>query len=680
MALDAALPAVARPFALARGLTARVALTFIVIASFAVRLVASAAHPAPRYFPDEYLYTAIARALGSGQAPNVRGTSANFPALLEPILAAPLHALFSPELAYRLTQAENAFLMSLAAVPVYLLARRLSLSARYGLACAAFAVAIPDLVFASYTLADPVAYPFAMAALAAGVAALDRPTRRSQILFLAFAGLATFARVQYVVLPAAFVVAALVVDRRRVFKTQRLPLVLLALPLAGAVVLGPARVFGYYANVTHLHVDGELLRWVSIDLFLLAFASGIVLVPGALVAIARPRGRTETVFAVLATVFAAGLAAEAALYASNGSLRFQERYLFALLPLVPVTFGLYLKHGRPARIAVGVLAFVLFALSARVPLSGYAAALGKTDSPFLVAVFRLEKIVGTANGSLVLAALAAAGAAGAVLVSRRGGGRYAFGAAFAVTLVASIGAVVSDAANSQQVRQDYLPANPSWVDDTRVGNVTLLQTLGSPPASAIEQLYWNRSVTHEARIGDALPTDVYAAPRVQIARDGTLVGLGGNLLVQDYAATVQFANATLIATAKSFSLWSAESAPRLSLLEAGRFSDGWLARTGKLTVWPDAGGNTRGTLSFSLSLPATARPTTVRFGKAHYAIRPGQTTSVTYTIDARGPWSLRFWTPRGGNAQPDLRFTSVLSSPPVLTRIGAPGVRATSTA
>ena len=94
MAIDAALPAVARPFALARGLTARVALTIVVLASFALRLVASAAHPTPRYFPDEYLYTALARALGSGQAPNVRGTPANFPALLEPILAAPFNAVF----------------------------------------------------------------------------------------------------------------------------------------------------------------------------------------------------------------------------------------------------------------------------------------------------------------------------------------------------------------------------------------------------------------------------------------------------------------------------------------------------------------------------------------------------------------------------------------------------------
>ncbi len=680
MALPAAIPAVARPFALARGLTARVALTLVVLGSFALRLVASAAHPVPRYFPDEYLYTAIARALGTGHAPSVRGASANFPALLEPIAAAPFHALFSPEIAYRLTQAENALFMSLAAVPVYLLARRLSLSARYALACAIFAVAIPDLVFASYTLADPIAYPFAMGALAAGVAALDRPSRRLQVLFLALAGLAMFARVQYVVLPAAFVVAAFVLDRQRALRTQRLPLVLLGLPVVAAVALGPSRVFGYYSNVTNLHVGGQLLRWAAIDLFLLAFSTGIMLVPGALVALARPRGRTETAFAALTAVFAAGLLAEAALYASNGSSRFQERYLFALLPLVPVAFGLYLKHGRRSRVPVGLLSLLLFALSARVPLAGYAEALGKTDSPFLVAVFRLEQSVGTANGSFVLAALAAAGAAGAVLVSRRGGGRYAVVAAVCFALLASWGAAISDASNSRQVRNDLLPSDLSWVDSTGLKNVTLLQTVGSPPAGAIEQLYWNRSITHEVLVGDARATDVYAAPRIDIARDGTLRGLGSNVLVQDYAATVQFANATTVASATTFTLWAAEGLPRLSLLEQGRFDDGWLGRSGKLSIWPDATGRSRGTLSFTLSLPATAVATTVKFGKASYGIRPGEQKTIAYTIDARGPWSLAFTTPTGGNALPDLRFTSVRSTSPVLRRAGAPVLHATSSA
>jgi hypothetical protein len=680
VAADAALPAVHRTFALTRGLTARVGLTLLVVGSLAVRVVASAAHPVPRYFPDEYLYTAIARALGSGHLPAVRGTSAHFPALLAPLLAAPLQALFSPETAYRLTQVENSLLMSLAAVPVYLLARRLSLSAGYALACATFALVIPDLVYASYTLADPVAYPFALGALAAAVAAIERPTRRNQLLFLVLAFLATFARVQYVILPVAFVVAAFAVDRRRAFRTQRLPLVLLALPVLAALALGPSRALGYYSRVVDLHVGGALVHWAMRDLLLLALATGVVLVPGALAALVRPRGRGETAFAALTAVFTAGLLLEAALYASNGSARFQERYLFSLLPLVPIAFGLYLKHGRPLRLPVALLSVALLALSARVPLSGYAEALGKTDSPFLFAVFRLERLVGTANGSLIVAVVVALGALGAIAVSRGANYRYAVGGALAFAALTSFGAVVNDASNARQIRHDYLPANASWVDASGLRNVTLVQTVGSPPDRAIEQLYWNRSIAHEALLGDALPTDVYAAPRIHVAADGTLGTVPGNVLVQGYAATVRFQNATLLSRAGSFSLWSADSAPKLSLLEQGRYSDGWLSRSGRIAVWPDATGRTRGTVRFALSLPRHAvAPVTIAFGKVHYRVVPGRVTTVVYTIDERGPWSLAFKA-KSGKFLTDLRAVSVQSTPPVLERWGAPGVRDNSTA
>jgi hypothetical protein len=671
---QAALPALSR-LALTRGLTARVQLTLIVLGSFFVRGVTSALHPTPVYFPDEYIYTAIARSLGAGHAPAVRDQAAHFPALLAPILAAPFQSLFDPQTAYRLTQLENSLLMSLAAVPVYLLARRLSLSARYALACAVFAVALPDLAYASYTLADPVAYPFALAAIAAGVAALDRPGRRRQLLFLGFAFLATFARVQYVVLPAAYVVAALAVDRRAAFKTQRLPFVLLGLPIVAGAAVGASRVLGYYSHVIDLHVGGALLHWAATDLFLLAIASGVVLVPGALVALARPRGRTELGFSVLVATFAAGLLLEAALYASNGSARFQERYLFSLLPLVPVAFGLYLKHGRPGRLPVALLAGILLIVSARTPLSGYSAADGKTDSPTLWAVFELEHI-GTANGALVVAVLIAVAAATAALVCRRGGGRYAVLAVIGLLAVASAAAVADDAASSRSIRSGYLPANPSWVDAFGLRDVTLVQTVGSPPDRSVEQLYWNRSITREARLGNALPTDVYSAPRIHPAADGTLVGVG-NVLFQNYAAAASFQNATLLARAAGFSLWSSDTAPKLSFLERGRYSDGWLSRTGRVTVWPDAAGNTRGTLSFGMSLPRSApEPVTIHFGKTSYRIYPGQLTLVSYTLDARGVWSLPFHSDGGGVR--DLRPVSVRSTVPQLRRTGAPVSRETA--
>ncbi|HEV8461935.1 MAG TPA: hypothetical protein VGQ38_14640 [Gaiellaceae bacterium] len=238
-----------------------------------------------------------------------------------------------------------------------------------------------------------------------------------------------------------------------------------------------------------------------------------------------PRGRTELAFSALALTFAAGLLLEAALYASNGSARFQERYLFSVLPLVPVAFGLYLKHGRPGKLAVTLLAGLLLVVSARTPLSGYAAADGKTDSPFLWAVFEPERI-GTANGSLVVALLIALAAGAAVLVSRRGGGGHAVVAAIAIATIASVAATSNDSRSSRSIRGTYLPSNASWVDALGLRDVTLVQTVGSPPDRSMEQPYWNRSIAHEARLGAALPTDVFSAPRLHalVSRARPLLG------------------------------------------------------------------------------------------------------------------------------------------------------------
>ena len=132
--------------------------------------------------------------------------------------------------------------MSLAAVPVYLLVRRLGGGAWAALAAAALTVASPDLFFSSFVLADPIAYPLVLGAVYVGVCALAEPSRRLQLGFAALAVLATFARIQYVFLPLVFVAAALVVERgsvRTVWSRFRLSVLLYAAPLAFAAVLGP---------------------------------------------------------------------------------------------------------------------------------------------------------------------------------------------------------------------------------------------------------------------------------------------------------------------------------------------------------------------------------------------------------------------------------------------------------
>ena len=160
MALDVAAPVAERPaLAAARvaAIPARIGLPAIVLTSFVLRLAAAFAHATPLYFPDEYIYGGLARSLATSGRLAIRGSSAHFPALLEPLLTAPFWLFGDPLLAYRLTQGLNALAMSLAAVPVYLLARRLGLGSGLALGAAALAVACPDLLDASFVRADPIA-------------------------------------------------------------------------------------------------------------------------------------------------------------------------------------------------------------------------------------------------------------------------------------------------------------------------------------------------------------------------------------------------------------------------------------------------------------------------------------------------------------------------------------------
>jgi hypothetical protein len=697
VALDAAVSraeTAARPASLAglAALPVNAVLAAIVALSFGVRWLLAFAHSTPLYFADEYIYSTLAYELAHTGRPTIRGESANFPALLEPVLTAPAWLPGDPALALRLTQGLNALAMSLAAVPVYLLARRLRLGKWLSIACAAFALVVPDLFYVSFILGEPIAYPLVLAALCAGVYALAQPTRRNQVAFAAFSALATFARVQFVILPVAFVLAAIVVERgspRRILGGFRLSLGLFAAPVVAALAFGPGRALGYYRDIADFSLDPvQLARWLATDGMLLAYAAGWVLVPAAVVALAlglvRPRDRTERAFAALAAFFAGGILLEAALYAVNSlegpGGRFQERYLLTLLPLVPLLFGVWFRRGAPGRHAVALIALGLLVVSARVPLSAYTSSEGRQDSPFLMGVYRLEHSLGFDNGSLLVAAAAAllaVAAAGFAYRPRRA--PLALGLAACCLVLASAGAFALDHLNATRARETYLPADARWVDRAGLGETTFVHTPGTPRPVALEQLFWNRSVTKLVRLRRADPVDVFSAPQLHIARDGTLLLRGRPLrtplLVSRYAVDADLVNATRVDGTNLLDLWRPDGTPRLSLLAGGRYYDGWLADRGWIRVWPSRGPRVRGVLRLRLRLPASARPTRLSVRAPGFRrsvlVRPDGNALLSVPVSSRGPWTIHFRTVKGGAYLTDGRPVSVLSSPPLFVRAGS---------
>ena len=683
MAVDVSVP---RRAAVAHAATVpvRLLLPGIVGVSFVLRFVAALWHTTPLYFPDEYIYSGIARSLAESGRPLIRGSSAHFPAMLEPLLAAPFWLTHDPALAYRLTQAENALAMSLAAIPVYLLVRRLGGGAWPALAAAALTVASPDLFFSAFLLADAIAYPLVLGAVYLGVCALSRPTRGAQVGFAALAVLAAFARVQYVFLPLVFVAAALVVERgsvRAVWSRFRLSVLLYVAPLALAAAVGPRRLLGYYSGVADLHVKpGEIAHWLGTDAMLLAYVVGFAFVPGAVAgvisALWRPRSREECGLAALSVGLLLGLFAEAALYATNGSGRFQERYLMVLLPLVFPAFWLWLQRGRPGRLAVALAALGLLALSARVPLSGYTVGDSKQDSPFLMGVFRLEKAVGIGDGSLAIALAAAALAclaAGAAFRTRLAWA--AVGATLVASCAVSAAAVSFDRHVVRTVRATYLPADARWVDHAGLGDATLIQTPATPHARAHEQLFWNRSLRSLAFLDQASPIDAFASPRVKVADDGRLVSGGktlrGPLVISNFAVRARLAGAVAVARGADYELWRPLGTPRMALFVGGLYHNGWLAPAGHLTVWPARDGLVRGTLRLPLSLPAGTRRTVLHLEAPgldrRVALAPGTSRVVVVKVSHRGPWTLSFHSNRTGYLQPDDTPISVQAGMPAFS-------------
>jgi hypothetical protein len=382
---------------------------------------------------------------------------------------------------------------------------------------------------------------------------------------------------------------------------------------------------------------------------------------GIVYALWKPRTRDEAAFAALSMGLLLGLFAEAALYATNGSDRFQERYLMVLLPLAFPAFVLWLRRGRPAKHAVALLAVALLALSARVPLSGYTVSDAKQDSPLLMGVFRLEKAVGIGDGSLAIALGAAVLACLALAAAYRS--RFvwaAVGASLVACCAISVGAVSFDHHVVENVRATYLPSDARWVDHSGLRNVTLIQTPATPHARAHEELFWNSSLTRLAYLDQASPIDAFGRPHVQVADDGRLLiggkTLRGPLAISNFAVRARLTGADVVATGADYDLWRPAGTPRMALFVGGLYHNGWLAPAGHLTVYPRQG-RVQGTLRLRLSLPVKTKRTVLHLQGAgvdrRFAVVPGRSILVSVEVDQRRPWTLSWHSNRTGYLQPD---------------------------
>jgi hypothetical protein len=611
----------------------------------------------------------------------VHGNHAAFPALLQPLLTAPLWLASSVGTGLALVKALNAVAMASASVPLFLLARRLGIGPRAALAAALLGAASPNLDFAGFVLSNPISYPLVIGAVLVGVTVLERATRRGQLLFLVLSGLATFASIQFVVLPAVLLGAAVVVERGNVLRVARELRLTLGVLAAGAVVLlTRPGMLGFYRHAPHLGAQltpASWLHWTSLGGFLLALSAGACFVPGAVAAVAhglfRARERRDVAFAALFVGLLFAFLTEAASI-ELVTRHLEERYLLVVAPLVPIAFLLWVRQHYPLRAVAAAVAAALLIVLPLVPVSTYALGVAASDSPFLEGVAYFETFATPGSAGLVVALCASALALLALLTALRPSR-----AAAVMTLAVGLAWLVAVSATStirgvqatQAVRAAG-PADPSWVDHSVARHVVLVSTFGARSYQAILTFFWNpHAVDRAATLARGVQLDPYGAARLGIAADGSLRMEGHVLrrpfLLDDAGTAVQLGGVRLLGGADGYTLWQPTGTPRLRLLAEGFYEHKYLAPTADVRLWPSPGRALAGTLRLRFSLLPTMRPARLTLRAPglvrRIGLRPGERRAVVLPVHAAGPYTLNIVS-RGGTAYDGGPRIAALAAPP----------------
>lgn len=527
----------------------------LVVASLVGRSFAAAAVEAPQLLCDEFIHAAEARGLWGEGRYSFRGEPAAPHSLVAPVAYGPAQLAGTAEGAYSALKATNVLLVSLTAVPVFLMARRL-MAPIWAAAAAGLALALPGFAFAGLVMTESAFFPAVALAALLMMRAIEQPTWAWQLLALAGVGLAAAIRPQALILAPALIVAAplaaLMETRalgepaapRRLLAALR-AMALSAAVLAGLVVLPPllrlargddlAGALGPYRAVAEAdYSPGAIVESAALHGAFLPLAAAVIPVTALVIMLSRALGPGESrdvqeraFLAVTLTSLLGTLAVTVGFASAFTDGAIMERYFFSVLPLLMIALALWLDRGLPRPpVPTAMGAIVPVVVIAGVPFARYLDEGVPLDTPSAMIVPRVGDALGggpVAVGAVLL--LIGALWAGVAALAPRRVARVAVPAAVAVALLAG-SVVAADRIQEQSAFHRTLAgADPGWVDAAAGSDadVVYLDVGGEAPeaergAIALQAEFWNRSLRRWAFSG-ATPCGLPAETAV-VAENG----------------------------------------------------------------------------------------------------------------------------------------------------------------
>ncbi|HEX6761736.1 MAG TPA: glycosyltransferase family 39 protein [Gaiellaceae bacterium] len=531
-------------------------LVAIVGCSAIVRILLTRQLVAPWIMVDELVYSELAKSFAATGHFEIRGVPTTGYGFVYPMLIAPAWRLFGPvPHAYAVAKGINAVVVSLTAIPAYLLARKL-VGSGLALVAALLSVLVPSMLYAGTLMTENAFYPLFVLVCWLLVGTLERPTVRRQLVLLALVVAAYLTRSQAVALLPALAVAPVVlglIERNVRAQLRSFAATYVALGAGAVAVLAatvargrsPLSLLGAYraATSTGYSFSGvaHYLLWhvEELDLYLgvLPFAALLVLwlAPRSL----THAGRAFVAASLPVTVF---VLVEVAAFASRQSFRVEERNMFYVAPFALtalVSLGSFSSVRRRVFVVAAIVAAVLpglfpFTRFIDTPAVSDTIALlpwwWLTDHPFWLHQIRdFAFVLATAAGLLF------------VLLPRRYLPWLAVpvAAVFVVTTAAAqngrhgirIASVGSLWAGIRVVHRD-------WVDRQvgRGADVSFLWDGRLEPHAVWMNEFFSRSVRGVYDLGGPVPGGL-PETHVQPRPDGTLVDDAGHVISVRYALT-----------------------------------------------------------------------------------------------------------------------------------------------